>query len=231
MGRDEVSLPGKNGDGTLGFEYGELNVFGSGVSMLAQNGLQVGRGQTAAAEASGIAPPGADQYLRWWIDDRSEGMKRNPANKAWVINRAIKAAVALSQEVSLAVAARPTIAPAATAAIQSKGANSARVRRSVKRNSTAAVTNSAAVLITPSSAEGRSPMRACRSRSTRSMHSVDGPVDGSHLDLHPDVRPDQRRNHGQPEHRLVRDDFRSHPRIRSYRYGAPRQSESTRTHH
>jgi hypothetical protein len=57
-------------------------------------------------------------------------------------------------------------------------------------------------------------MRACKSRSTRSMHSVDGPADGSHLDLHPDVRPDQRRNHGQPEHRLVRDDFRSHPRIR-----------------
>jgi hypothetical protein len=33
-------------------------------------------------------------------------MKRNPANKAWVINRAIKAAVALSQEVSLAVSSR-----------------------------------------------------------------------------------------------------------------------------
>lgn len=25
--------------------------------------------------------------LRWWIDDRSAGMKRNPANKAWVIKQ------------------------------------------------------------------------------------------------------------------------------------------------
>ena len=43
----------------------------------------------------------------------------------------MRAAVALSHEVSLAVAARPTMAPAATAAIQSNGANSARVRLSV----------------------------------------------------------------------------------------------------
>ena len=59
-----------------------------------------------------------------------------------------------SREVSLAIAARPTMAPAATAAIQSDGANSARGAAPVKRNRTAAVRNRVEVLMAASTAPG-----------------------------------------------------------------------------
>ena len=96
---------------------------------------------------------------------RIQGMKRNLASTAWVARRQMSATVALSHEVSLAVAARPTMAPAATAAIQSNGANSARVRRSVKRNRSAAVRNSVEALMAASTAPGRH----------RSTHEIYGP--------------------------------------------------------
>lgn len=82
------------------------------------------------AQIASVYLPVADQHFQRWIDEPSNpGMKRNRANTAWVTRRQISAVVALSHDASLAVAALPTMAPAATAAIQSKGANSARVRR------------------------------------------------------------------------------------------------------
>lgn len=53
---------------------------------------------------------------------RKAGIKRNRARTACAASRHSSAAVACSHVVSLAVAARPTMAPAATAAIQSNGA-------------------------------------------------------------------------------------------------------------
>jgi hypothetical protein len=77
---------------------------------------------------------------------RTAGMNRSLARPLCMSNKLIKAAVAASHDVSVAVAARPTIAPVATAAIQSKGANSATGRRAVSRNTTVAVRKSADVL-------------------------------------------------------------------------------------
>ena len=54
------------------------------------------------------------------------------------------AAAPARNEVPAAVAVRPITAPTATAAAQSNGVNSARVRRSLIRKATAAVRNSTA---------------------------------------------------------------------------------------
>src|SRR3954447_26881675 len=75
----------------------------------------------------------------------------------------IRATAPDSHAASAAVAVRPTMAPTATAATQSYGANSASVRRSLNRNSTAAVTNNVKALIATAGACCQSPNKICAS--------------------------------------------------------------------